>query len=130
MYQEWIFNSHSHQRLFCFISVVNCLNLIIDEETVKNASSVICAQFHLRPGLLGRFSEKSEQQGEFASVSGFTAFSFHVRMHLIRMTLAFIQKEIGIEMGSAQRQIPFSVEQNRVLAFDWNVLNIKVRANI
>ena len=54
------FYSHSKQRLFYFISVVNCLNLIVGEETVQDASSVICAQFDLRPGLLGRFSEKSE----------------------------------------------------------------------
>ena len=107
------------------------LNLIVGEETGENTSSVICAQFDLRPVWLGKFSEKSEhQQGEFTSVSGFTAFSFSVRLHLIRMALVFIQKEIGIEMGSAQRQIPFSVDQNRVRVFDRNVLNIKMRADI
>ena len=88
-----------------FISVVSFLNLLVDEATVKHASSVICTQFDLHPGLLGRFSEESEWQGEFTSASGFTAFSFYVRFHLIRITLVFI----GRKFWDGQRPTTYSV---------------------
>ena len=53
---------------------MSCLNHNVGEEAMKNVSSVVCDQFDLRPELLGKFSEQREQQGEFTSVSGFTAF--------------------------------------------------------